>query len=89
MSFIGRHLDGIIVVHRGLIYPARISSVDNVTQIDEADREADSKGNGHITFAQDVKLPHLSPGTLYVPPPKERNQGMQLVFLMRRTSKPN
>ncbi|KFY67643.1 hypothetical protein V497_00265, partial [Pseudogymnoascus sp. VKM F-4516 (FW-969)] len=53
-------------------------SVDNVTQIDEADGEADYKGNGHITFAQDVKLPHLTPGTLYVPPPKERDQGVPI-----------
>ncbi|KFY24307.1 hypothetical protein V493_05328 [Pseudogymnoascus sp. VKM F-4281 (FW-2241)] len=57
------------------------SGSSNVTQIDKADEKADSKGDGHITFAQDVKLPHPSAGsTLHVPPPKERDQGM--VFLL-------
>lgn len=84
----GHLLYGIIVVHGVLIYPARICSVDN-KQPDDPDGEADYKENGHITFARDVKLPHLSPGTLYIPSPKERDQGKQLVFVVRRTSKPN
>lgn len=70
-------------MHGGLIHPFRRSGSSNVTQIDKADEKEDSKGDGHITFAQDVKLPHPSAGsTLHVPPPKERDQGMQLVFLL-------
>ncbi|KFY25124.1 hypothetical protein V491_01889 [Pseudogymnoascus sp. VKM F-3775] len=52
--------------------------VDDVTQIDEADGENDAKGNARITFARDVKMPQPSPGTLYVPSPKERDQGVPI-----------
>ncbi|KFY91397.1 hypothetical protein V498_05481 [Pseudogymnoascus sp. VKM F-4517 (FW-2822)] len=56
---------------------AREKVADN-KQHDEPDGEADYKENGHITFARDVKLPQLSPGTLYIPSPKERDQGVPI-----------
>ena len=60
----------------GLIYPIQTSRANSQEPKDEAEGHIDSRKSGSISFAKDVNAPRSSSSALYIPPPRERDQGM-------------
>lgn len=70
-----------------LTYAIQISRVNSPTPDDEPEEQVDSKKGGRITFAEDVNQPPNPSKALYIPPPRERDQGMQAGVFLRHNSK--